>query len=90
MEVATTAEEDGMDSDYVFLCGIMWCNYGWPEAAKELLRATDSADPDVNALARAMLAKGMTRLRKRMSGHGSSERGGQSCGPDYVRYARLC
>ncbi len=50
-----------MDSDYVFLCGIMWCKYGWREAGKELLRATDSCDPNTEALAWAMLAKGLTR-----------------------------
>lgn len=56
-----------MDSNYVFLCGVMWCNYGWQEAGKELLRATDSSDPNTKALAWAMLAKGVTQLRKRTS-----------------------
>lgn len=27
-----------MDSDYVFLCGVMWCRFGQQEAGKELLR----------------------------------------------------
>jgi hypothetical protein len=53
-----------MDSDYVFLCGVMWCRYGQQEAGKELLRATDSMDPDMRTLAWAMLAKGVTRLRE--------------------------
>jgi hypothetical protein len=53
-----------MDSDYVFLCGVMWCRFGQQEAGKELLRATDSADPDIEALARAMFAKGLRRLSK--------------------------
>ncbi len=39
-----------MDSDYVFLCGVMWCRYGQQEAGKELLRATDSMDPDMRTL----------------------------------------
>jgi hypothetical protein len=51
-----------MDSSYVFLCGVMWCRFGQQEAGKELLRATDSVDPDMKALAWAMLAKGTSRL----------------------------
>lgn len=46
-----------MDGDYVFLCGVMWCAYGQPDARSELLRATKSADPDLRALALAMLAR---------------------------------
>lgn len=59
------AGEEGteMDGDYVFLCGVMWCRFGQQEAGKELLRATDSADRDVKALAWAMLARGARRLR---------------------------
>ena len=53
-----------MNSNYVFLCGVMWCRYGEQEAGKELLRATASADPDTRALACAMLAKGISELRK--------------------------
>jgi hypothetical protein len=56
-------EETGMDGNYVFLCGVMWCRFGQQEAGKELLRATNSVDPDVKALAWAMLAKGARRLR---------------------------
>lgn len=56
-----------MDSDYVFLCGVMWCRYGQPDAGSELLRAANSADPDMSALALAMLAKGCVSLRQ----HGS-------------------
>lgn len=47
-----------MNSDYVFLCGVMWCKYGQPDAGDELLRAAKSTDPDISALALAMLAKG--------------------------------
>ena len=57
-----------MDSNYVFLCGVMWCNYGQQEAGKELLRATSSSDLDIRTLAWAMLAKGVAQLRQRMLG----------------------
>jgi len=53
-----------MDSNYVFLCGVMWRRFGQQEAGKELLRATDSVDPDKKALAWAMFAKGVSRLRE--------------------------
>src|SRR5258708_39595081 len=56
-------EETEMDGNYVFLCGVMWCRFGQQEAGKELLRATNSVDPDMKALAWAMLAKGARRLR---------------------------
>ncbi len=52
-----------MDSNYVFLCGVMWCRFGHQEARKELLRAGDSGDPDVKALACAMFATGVRRLK---------------------------
>lgn len=53
-----------MDGDYVYLCGVMWCGYGQREAGKELLRATRSMDPDIRALASAMLEKGISELKK--------------------------
>jgi hypothetical protein len=53
-----------MDSDYVFLCGVMWCRFGQQDPGKELLRAANSMDPDMRALAWAMLAKGTRRLRE--------------------------
>jgi hypothetical protein len=56
-------EETEMDGTYVFLCGVMWCRFGQQDAGKELLRATNSEDPDMKALAWAMLAKGARRLR---------------------------
>jgi len=52
-----------MDSNYMFLCGVMWCKFGQQDAGKELLRAADSGNPDMSALAWAMLAKGARRLR---------------------------
>ena len=57
-------EETEMDGNYVFLCGVMWCKFGQHDAGKELLRATNSVDPDMKALAWAMLAKGARRLRE--------------------------
>lgn len=53
-----------MDSNYVFLCGVMWCRFGQEDAGKELLRAAGSGDRDVKALAGAMFAKGLRRLRE--------------------------
>ena len=55
-------EETEMDSNYMFLCGVMWCKFGQQEAGKELLRAANSGDPDMSALAWAMLAKGARYL----------------------------
>lgn len=57
-----------MDADYVFLCGVMWCAYGQQEAGKELLRATRCVDPDVKALAWAMLRKGNVSTRSTAAG----------------------
>ena len=51
-----------MDTDYIFLCGVMWCRFGEQDAGRELLRAADSMDPDTSALAWAMLAKGASRF----------------------------
>ena len=60
---AVGQEETDMDEDYMFLCGVMWCRFGQPEAGDELLRAATSVDPDMRALAWAMLSKGALRLR---------------------------
>jgi hypothetical protein len=62
MFVRPGEEETEMNSNYMFLCGVMWCKFGQQEAGKELLRATKSGDPDIRALASAMLAKGARRL----------------------------
>jgi hypothetical protein len=70
-----------MDSNYVSLCGVMWCRFGQQDAGKELPRAADSGDPDMKALAWAMFAKGLRRLRdleKRM--RPSSRLGEELCG----------
>jgi hypothetical protein len=52
-----------MNSNYIFLCGVMWLRFGQEDAGKELLRAADSMDPDMKALAWAMLAKSGGPLR---------------------------
>jgi len=52
-----------MDSNYIFLCGVMWLRFGQQDAGQELLRAADSIDPDMKALAWAMLAKSGRPLR---------------------------
>jgi hypothetical protein len=52
-----------MDSDYIFLCGVMWLKFGQQDAGKELLRAADSMDPDMKALAWAMLAESARPFR---------------------------
>jgi hypothetical protein len=57
-------EETRMDSNYVFLCGVMWCRFGQEDAGEELLRATESVDPDMCALAWAMWTNGAHRLRE--------------------------
>jgi hypothetical protein len=53
-----------VNSDYVFLCGVMWCRYGQPDAGEELLRASSSPDPDLRAMAQAMLARGRKSLQR--------------------------
>jgi hypothetical protein len=60
----TRVIEANMDKDYVFLCGVMWCRYGQQDACSELLRAVKSGDPDISALALAMLAKGYASLQQ--------------------------
>jgi hypothetical protein len=57
-----------MDSDYIFLCGVMWCKFGQQDAGKELVKAALSVDPDLSALACEMLAKGARRLRELKKG----------------------
>lgn len=44
-----------MNSDYVFLCGVMWSQFSSEDAGQELVRALHSEDPDVVSLASALL-----------------------------------
>jgi hypothetical protein len=72
-----------MDINYVFLCGVMWCRFGQQDAGKELLRAADSGDTDMKALAWAMFAKGLRRLKelqKRAQPSSPSMVRGELCG----------
>lgn len=52
-----------MDSTYVFLCGVAWCQFGEEAAGSELIRALSSADNQTRVLARAMLAKAGLRSK---------------------------
>lgn len=53
-----------MNSDYVFLCGVMWCSYGQRDAGEELMRAASSEDPDLSTLALAMLQEGFKSFQR--------------------------
>jgi hypothetical protein len=77
-----------MDSDYMFLCGVMWCRFGQQEAGKELLRAATSMDSDMRALARAMLEQGALRMRDfegHMQATSLASLGETLCESDHVR-----
>jgi uncharacterized ParB-like nuclease family protein len=52
-----------MNSTYVFLCGVSWCQFGEEAAGSELIRALGSADQKIRALARAMLGKAGLRSK---------------------------
>ena len=65
--VLRTQTEGNMDSNYVFLCGVMWCRYRQEDAGSELMRAAECEDPDLSALALAMLREGCLSPRKRAS-----------------------
>ena len=53
-----------MNSDYVFLCGVMWCSYGQQDAGEELMRAASCEDPDLSTLALAMLHEGFKSFQR--------------------------
>lgn len=46
-----------MDANYVFLCGMVWTQFGKEDAGLELIRALASPDQNVRVLARAMLGQ---------------------------------
>jgi len=52
-----------MNSTYIFLCGVAWCQFGEEAAGSELIRALSSADKKIRVLARAMLAKAGLRSK---------------------------
>ncbi len=47
-----------MNADYMLACGIAWLGMADPEAGWRLVRALESADSQVQALARALLVEG--------------------------------
>jgi hypothetical protein len=53
--VGDADEEDAMNPDYVFLCGVMWAQYESEDAGWELVRALHSDNPEVVSLASAIL-----------------------------------
>ena len=63
-----------MNGNYVFLCGVMWCRYGQVDAGNELMRAAQCEDPDLSALALAMLREGYRSANKRSSSGRAWER----------------
>jgi hypothetical protein len=52
---ATDETERIMDITYLSLCGVVWSQFGREDAGHELIRALSISDPEVRALARAML-----------------------------------
>jgi len=52
-----------MNSTYVFLCGVAWCQFGEEAAGSELIRALSCADSKIRVLARAMLSKAGLRSK---------------------------
>jgi hypothetical protein len=44
-----------MDANYVFMCGMVWSQFGEHDAGRELITALQSTDPAVRILARTML-----------------------------------
>lgn len=60
----------------------MWCRFGQPDAGRELLRAADSRSPDVKALAWAMLAEGVRRMKRLENGRNLLP--ARSLGENYV------
>jgi hypothetical protein len=44
-----------MNTDYVFLCGVIWAQHASEDAGWELVRALHSDDPEVVFLASALL-----------------------------------
>jgi hypothetical protein len=44
-----------MDASYIFLCGMVWSQFGEEDAGLELIRALRSPEQEMRVLARAML-----------------------------------
>jgi hypothetical protein len=58
-----------MDASYIFLCGMVWSQFGEEDAGLELIRALSSPEQEMRVLARAMLDQ---------AGEGSKELMGQA------------
>ncbi|MBZ5598004.1 MAG: hypothetical protein LAN83_06755 [Acidobacteriia bacterium] len=58
-----------MDASYIFLCGMVWSQFGEEDAGLELIRALGSPEQEMRVLARAMLDQ---------AGEGSKELMGQA------------
>ena len=46
-----------MDANYVFMCGMVWSQFGEQDAGHELITALQSPDPALRILARTMLER---------------------------------
>ncbi len=46
-----------MDPNYLFMCGMIWAQFGEDHAGRELILALQSTDPAVRTLARTMLER---------------------------------
>ena len=61
-----------MDANYVFMCGMIWSQFGEQEAGRELITALQSTDPAVRILARTMLEQ--SRGSKELLGQALADR----------------
>jgi hypothetical protein len=52
-----------MDAAYIVLCGAMWSQFGEQDAGRELIRALNSSDREMRALARALLVQAGRRSK---------------------------
>jgi len=61
-----------MDANYVFMCGMIWSQFGEQDAGHELISALQSTDPAVRVLARTMLDQ--SRGSKELLGQALADR----------------
>ena len=53
-----------MDATYVFLCGIVWLQFGTRDAGQDLILALSSGSPQVRVLARTLLEQAGDRSKE--------------------------
>jgi hypothetical protein len=53
-----------MDATYVFLCGIVWLQFGTREAGRDLILALSSRNPQLRMLARTLLEQAGDRSKE--------------------------